>query len=56
MATWRAINSLRFTRDSSMQARIEQAFRAEWCHLGIFGVDCDTILWCFLPLVFLGFL
>jgi hypothetical protein len=39
-----------------IQDRIEQAFRAEWCHLGIFGVDCVTIVWCFLPpLYFLDF-
>ncbi len=57
MATWNAINSLRSTRDPSIQARIHQAFRVEWCHLGIFGVDCATIVWCFLPpFVFLGFL
>ena len=56
MATWKAINSLRYTRDPSIQDRIEQAFRAEWCHLGIFGVDCVTIKWCFLPpLYFLDF-
>jgi hypothetical protein len=28
MATWKAINSLRSTRDPSIQARIDQAFRA----------------------------
>jgi hypothetical protein len=56
MATWKAINSLRSTRDPSIQARIDQAFRAEWCHLGIFGVDYITIVWCFLPpLYFLDF-
>jgi hypothetical protein len=49
MATWKAINSLRSTQDPSIQARIDQAFRAEWCHLGIFGVDCVTIVWRFLP-------
>jgi len=50
------IGSLRSTRDPSIQDRIEQAFRAEWCHLGIFGVDCVTIVWCFLPpLYFLDF-
>ncbi len=32
MATWKAINSLRSTREPSIQARIDQAFRAEWCH------------------------
>jgi hypothetical protein len=48
MATWKAINSLRSTWDPSIQARIDQAFRAESCHLGIFGVDCVT-MWCFLP-------
>jgi hypothetical protein len=48
MATWKAINSLWSTRDPSIQARIDQAFRAEWCHLGIFGVDCATIVCCFL--------
>jgi hypothetical protein len=29
MATWKAINSLQFTRDRSIHARIDQAFRAE---------------------------
>ncbi len=57
MATWNAINSLRSTWDPSIRARIHQAFRAEWCHLGIFGVDCATVVWCFLPpSVFRGFL
>jgi hypothetical protein len=56
MAPWKAINSLRSTRDPSIQARIDQAFKAEWCHLGIFGADCATIVWCFLaPLYFLNF-
>jgi hypothetical protein len=49
MATWKAINSLWSTQDPSIQARIDQDFRAEWCHLGIFGVDSVTIVWCFLP-------
>ncbi len=49
MATWKAINSLRSTRDPSIQAGIDQAFKVEWCHLGIFGADCATIVWCFLP-------
>ncbi len=32
------------------------SFRAEWCHLGIFGDDCATIVWHFLPpLYFLNF-
>jgi hypothetical protein len=44
MATWKAINSLRSTRKLSIQARIDQAFRAEWCHLGIFGDDHATIV------------
>jgi hypothetical protein len=56
MATWKAINSLWSTREPSIQARIDQAFRAEWCHLGIFGDDCVTIVWHFLPpLYFLNF-
>jgi hypothetical protein len=56
MATWKAINSLWSTRDPSIQARIDQAFRAEWCCLGIFGDDCATIVWHFLPpLYFLDF-
>jgi hypothetical protein len=56
MATWKAINSLRPTRDPTIQARLDQAFKAEWCHLGIFGADCVTIVWCFLPpLYFLNF-
>jgi hypothetical protein len=53
MATWKAINSLRSTRDPSIQVRIDQAFKAEWCHLGIFGADCATIVWCFLPPLYL---
>ncbi len=44
MATWKAINSLRSTREPSIQARIDQAFRTKWCHLGIFGDDCATIV------------
>ncbi len=56
MATWKAINSLRSTWDPTIQARLDQAFKAEWCHLGIFGADCVTIVWCFLPpLYFLNF-
>jgi hypothetical protein len=56
MATWKATNSLRSTREPSIQARINQAFRVEWCHLGIFGDDCATIVWRFLPpLYFLNF-
>jgi hypothetical protein len=56
MATWKAINSLWSTREPSIQARIDQTFKVEWCHLGIFGVDCNTIVWHFLPpLYFLNF-
>jgi len=56
MATWKAINSLHSTREPSIQARIDHAFRAEWCHLSIFGDDCNTIVWHFLPpLYFLNF-
>jgi hypothetical protein len=47
--TRKAINSLWSTQDPSIQARIDQAFRVEWCHLGIFGADCATIVLCFLP-------
>jgi hypothetical protein len=42
--TWKAINSIQSTRDPSIQARIDQAFGAEWCHLGIFGVDCPPCI------------
>jgi hypothetical protein len=56
MATSKAINSLGSTREPSIQAKIDQAFRAEWCHLGIFGDDCATMVWRFLPpLYFLNF-
>ncbi len=56
MATWKAINSLRSTQDLSIQAKIDQAFRVESCHLSIFGDDCATIVWHFLPpLYFLDF-
>jgi hypothetical protein len=56
MATWKAINSLRSTREPNIQARIDQAFRTESCHLGTFGDDCATIGWRFLPpLYFLNF-
>ncbi len=56
MATSKAINSLWSSRDPSIQDGIDQAFKAEWCHLGIFGVECVTIVWCFLPpLYFLDF-
>ncbi len=35
---------------------MDQAFRAEWCHLGIFEDNCATIMWRFLPpLYFLNF-
>jgi len=52
----KAINSFCSTREPSVQVRIDQAFRAEWCHLGIFRHDCATIVWCFLPhLYFLDF-
>jgi hypothetical protein len=57
MATWKAINSLWSTQDPTIQARINQAFRAEWCHLSIFRDDYATIVWRFLPpLYFLDFL
>ncbi len=52
MVTWKAINSLQSARDPSIQAKIDQAFRAEWCHLSIFRDDCATIVWCFLPLLY----
>ncbi len=56
MATWKAINSLQSTQEPNIQARIDQAFRMEWCHLGIFGDDCATIVWRFSPsLYFLDF-
>ncbi len=56
MATWKAINFLQSTWDPSIQARIDQTFRAEWCHFSIFGDDCATIMWRFLPpLYFLDF-
>jgi hypothetical protein len=56
MATWKAINSLQSTQEPSIQARIDPAFRAEWCHLGIFGDYCVTIVWHFLlPLYFFNF-
>jgi hypothetical protein len=38
MATWKANNSFQSTREPSIQASIDRAFRAEWCHLGIFGM------------------
>jgi hypothetical protein len=49
MATWKAINSFWSTQEPSIQVRTNQAFRAKWCHLGIFGDDCATIVWHFLP-------
>jgi hypothetical protein len=50
------INSFRSTQELNIQARIDQAFRAEWCHLSILGDDCATIVWHFLPpLYFLNF-
>jgi hypothetical protein len=49
MATWKAIDSLPSTWEPSIQARIDHAFKAEWSHLGIFGDDCATIVWRFLP-------
>ncbi len=43
--------------DSSTTLRnLLQVYKAEWCHLGIFGADYATIVWCFLPpLYFLDF-
>jgi hypothetical protein len=56
MATWKAINSLQSTLEPSIQAKIDQALKAEWCGLGIFEDDCVTIMWHFLPpLYFLYF-
>jgi hypothetical protein len=49
MATWKAISSRQSIRDPVTQDRIDQAVRAEWCHLNIFGEDCATIVWRFLP-------
>ncbi len=49
MATWKTINHLRTTREPCIQDRIDQAFRAEWCHLNIFREDSATIVWHFLP-------
>jgi hypothetical protein len=56
MVTWKAINSLISTREFSLQDNIDQAFKAKWCHLNIFGEDGTTIVWRFLPpLYFLNF-
>ncbi len=56
MATWKAINSLISTHDSSLQDSLDQAFKAEWCHSNIFGEDGVSIVWRFLPpLYFLNF-
>ncbi len=56
MATWKAINSLRYTRDPSIQARIDQTFRAKWSLRHLWGWlhhHCVALL---APLVLLGFL
>jgi hypothetical protein len=56
MATWKAINSFGATHEPNIQNNINQAFRAEWCHLNIFGEDGAAIVWRFLPpLYFLNF-
>jgi hypothetical protein len=56
MVTWKAINSFRSIRESSLQDSIDQAFKAEWWHLNIFGEDGVAIVWRFLPpLYFLNF-
>jgi hypothetical protein len=56
MATWKAMNSLIFIRESSFHDNIDHAFEVEWCHLNIFGEDGDAIGWRFLPpLYFLNF-
>ncbi len=56
MATWEAINSLRSIRKSTLQDNVDQVFKAEWCHLNIFGEDGAAIVWRFLPsLYFLNF-
>ncbi len=48
MTNWKAINSVRSTPESSLQDNIDQAFKAEWCHLNIFGEDGTAIVWYFL--------
>ncbi len=56
MAIWKAINSLKSTREPSIHNRIDQAFRAKWCHLNVFGEDGAATVWRFLPpLYFLNF-
>jgi hypothetical protein len=56
MATWGAINSLQPTHEPYIRDRIDQALKAEWCHLNIFGEDGAAIVWRFLPpLYFLNF-
>jgi hypothetical protein len=56
MTTWKTINHLRNTQEPGIQDRIDQAFRAEWCHSNIFGEDSSAIGWRFLPpLYFLNF-
>jgi hypothetical protein len=39
MATWKALNARRSTRDLDTQDRMAKAFKAEWLHLNIFGED-----------------
>ncbi len=49
MATWKAINSFKSIHEFSLHDSIDHAFKAEWCHLNIFGEDGATIVWQFLP-------
>jgi len=56
MATGKAIRTSSQNRDHNIQSRIENAFKAEWLHLHIFGKGKTTILWHLLPpLYFLDF-
>jgi hypothetical protein len=52
MVTWKAINSIRFTPEPSFKDIIDQVFKAEWCHLNIFGEDGAAMVWRFLPLLY----
>lgn len=41
----------RFIKNVNKQVNIDINFKVQWYHLNIFGVNEDTIKWCFFGLV-----
>jgi hypothetical protein len=48
---WKVINKDRFIKNVNKQVNIDINFKVQWYHLNIFGVNEDTIKWCFFGLV-----